>query len=355
VRARLFKEFPGPRARFNLVLCNGPAKRAETRDCPICNEPIPLRLLAQHAELETERVESILEHIGDLDVWADPFMGYTGIGCASFALVLSPTNLQWPARRPASRRRVTARRHPHPHIDHTAKMIRDVQRHRKARHALLRDATRDGDDDPPRASKARTFELCPVCQQRVPGDPDVINAHVDACLAHAARQESSRSEAERQQEASTPDEDVDVDVDDDEEDPWEDITAPDGTSRLRMRAGGPSARRLGFDVRDRNAEDVEVDVDIDGEDDIVFGNAQFTEADIFDGPKEEGLATEEHVEAAIAKAREAGDWKALVVALEGRIKLMVGIVLYAGEVGSSSSHSMQPGRWQHRPRRAVCA
>lgn len=48
------------------------AKRAETRECPICREPIPLRLLGQHYTLESSRVQAILDHIGDLEGFSDP-------------------------------------------------------------------------------------------------------------------------------------------------------------------------------------------------------------------------------------------------------------------------------------------
>ena len=47
------------------------AKRAETRPCPACSELIPIRLLAAHAELEMQRVEDIIKHIGDAEVLAE--------------------------------------------------------------------------------------------------------------------------------------------------------------------------------------------------------------------------------------------------------------------------------------------
>ena len=48
------------------------AKRAETRECPICRERIPLRLLGQHYTLESSRVQVILDHIGDFEGFSDP-------------------------------------------------------------------------------------------------------------------------------------------------------------------------------------------------------------------------------------------------------------------------------------------
>ena len=55
-----------------LCVAPHPAKRAETRDCPICREHIPLRLLGQHYTLEISRVQTILDHVGDLEGFSDP-------------------------------------------------------------------------------------------------------------------------------------------------------------------------------------------------------------------------------------------------------------------------------------------
>lgn len=55
-----------------------PAKRAVTRPCPVCQEEIPVRLLAAHAELEAARVEEILRSVGSTEVLeeAEPDDGY---------------------------------------------------------------------------------------------------------------------------------------------------------------------------------------------------------------------------------------------------------------------------------------
>ena len=49
-------------------LIHFPAKRAETRKCPVCDEPIPLRLLGKHADLESERLDEIMRCIGSTEV-----------------------------------------------------------------------------------------------------------------------------------------------------------------------------------------------------------------------------------------------------------------------------------------------
>jgi hypothetical protein len=47
------------------------AKRAETRPCPVCEELIPLRLLAVHLDLELQRVEEIVKAVGSMEVLHD--------------------------------------------------------------------------------------------------------------------------------------------------------------------------------------------------------------------------------------------------------------------------------------------
>lgn len=92
-----------------------------------------------------------------------------------------------------------------------------------------------------------------MCNSTVRGDDDVVNAHVDACVADEARKQEEERQREllRQQE-----EDEDLDV------------------------GGPiDIRGTGFHTRS-NEPDIDEDVDIDGDDD--YGEVQFTEGDILD-------------------------------------------------------------------------
>ena len=50
-------------------------KRAETRQCPICSEYIPVRLLGAHCDLETQRTEEVIRAIGSLEVYGDSVDG----------------------------------------------------------------------------------------------------------------------------------------------------------------------------------------------------------------------------------------------------------------------------------------
>ena len=104
------------------------------------------------------------------------------------------------------------------------KSLRLVKRHRKQRHARLRDVTREDDElvglsalGSGRGRWARTSAgtLCPVCMKSVPGDMKMVETHVDACLAHEARMQDERDRAARallRQEEYLDDVDVDGDV-----------------------------------------------------------------------------------------------------------------------------------------------
>lgn len=83
-------------------------------------------------------------------------------------------------------------------------MIQAIKRHRKQRHTRLRDLTRDLDGDATSSgttSRDSFFRRlaageiqCPVCMASIRGDDDVVEAHIDACLAHQARQTEERDE-----------------------------------------------------------------------------------------------------------------------------------------------------------------
>jgi DNA repair exonuclease SbcCD ATPase subunit len=87
------------------------------------------------------------------------------------------------------------------------KTIHAIKTHRKKRHGKLREMTRDEEDG--RSVRATWGNggdegvPCPVCGQGVRGDRDVMEAHVDSCLAHECR---------RLEEASRAEEDVDIDI-----------------------------------------------------------------------------------------------------------------------------------------------
>jgi len=143
-----------------------------------------------------------------------------------------------------------------------------LRNHRKQRHAKLREMTRDDEDigwwGGRRSGKRDEDEgtLCPVCAKTIRGDVDVVEAHVDSCLAHV-RLLSHQTPGSRSGDVN---DDMDVDV--------------DGDGLMESATMGINFRGMGFDIPDRSQHDVEDEVDVDGEDEALFGAAQFTESDI---------------------------------------------------------------------------
>jgi hypothetical protein len=196
----------------------------------------------------------------------------------------------------------------------------------------LRDVTRDEDDlsvvGKGKGRATTTAEQCPVCLQDVDGDLDVIAAHIDACLAHAELQRPASSidadgEAPLNIEGYAGEGDSDI---------WEESETPDGVRRLRLRAGARNgAIALGFTVGDRAVDDVDDEVDVEGDDLSAFGAAHFTEVDVLAEPCDSvlprpdtvGRAAEVEVDMAIERARNRKDSQALIAALESKVQLVV--------------------------------
>ena len=67
-------------------------------------------------------------------------------------------------------------------------MIKTVKRRRKQRYHRLREMIQNNDNSRHhggRGEEGVSEIVCPVCLETVFGDPDVTEAHVDACLIHA--------------------------------------------------------------------------------------------------------------------------------------------------------------------------
>ncbi|PCH40844.1 hypothetical protein WOLCODRAFT_71360, partial [Wolfiporia cocos MD-104 SS10] len=236
------------------------AKRAETRICPVCDEAIPVRLLAKHSELEMARVEEIIQHIGSTEVLAEaePDEGLTSRSRRTAVKVRKTSGRSKFGAVFASTSEVT--------LDEVDRLIRSLKGRRKQRYAKLRDLMREDEDEGWWGNRHDAHEgtTCPVCGQTVRGDVDVIEAHVDSCLAHVrivGEQWDRRASGSGQADVE-----LDIDVDGD--------TIESATAGVSFRVG------TGFDIRDRTQQDVEDEVDVDGEDEAVFGAAQFSEKDI---------------------------------------------------------------------------
>lgn len=343
----------GPPCLPFLVFCSSshtapfvpnPAKRAETRECPICGEHIPLRLLGQHYTLESSRVQTILDHVGDLECFSDPHaLAHAPYVCHLCTqsrwihTVVSEYTFTQLLHRSIARRRATL----HHRGGSTAfparleKTISTIKRRRKARNMALRAVTRDEDDVPVTGKgKGRsrpTAEQCPVCMQDVEGDLDVIAAHVDACLAHAELHRPGGSMYAEGDGGAL--QNIEANVENGEDDVWEESETPDGVRRLRLRQGvRAGAAALGFVVRNRTVEDVDDEIDVEGDDLSAFGAAQFTEADILIEGGDSELSkhdsvrcmaeAEVEVDLAIERARHANDSQRLITALESKVRLL---------------------------------
>jgi hypothetical protein len=73
-------------------------------------------------------------------------------------------------------------------LEQTDKTIQTVKRRRKQRHAKLKEMAKEEEEGTLGESWLDKFNgveiVCPVCSTTVRGDQDVVNAHVDACVAH---------------------------------------------------------------------------------------------------------------------------------------------------------------------------
>ncbi|PPQ71099.1 hypothetical protein CVT24_009850 [Panaeolus cyanescens] len=310
------------------------ARRAETRQCPICSEHIPLRLLPVHRDLEDERLATIIGKVGSLEPIYDE----------------DADNEPGPSSR-ARRSAIKARKSmttqtPADIIEQSTKTIQAVRRRRKQRYGKLKDMARE-EEESARDPWLRRFTgeevLCPVCSTTVRGDQDVIDAHVDACLAYENRRAEEARERELEHRRA-----IDEGI-------WE--GEEDATFAGDIRGAG-FQRRL-------DVEDSDIEVDIEGDDNEVFGEVQFTEGDIVpvvvsrpeidedgeveieddgsdDGQKtlQELVAASAHIhqekaslrrdvsaaegeaDQAILNARQRKDKASLVTALENKIKLL---------------------------------
>lgn len=96
-------------------------------------------------------------------------------------------------------RKSFATQSPSDSLAQSTKTIQSVKRHRKQRHIKLKELAKDDEETNSRDSWLGRFTgeeiTCPVCSINVRGDQDVLDAHVDACLAH----ESQRLEMARRQ------------------------------------------------------------------------------------------------------------------------------------------------------------
>ena len=149
-------------------------------------------------------------------------------------------------------------------------MINTVKRRRKQRYHRLRQMIQSYNNDADYSSRSGgSRTVCPVCLETVFGDPDVTEAHVDACLVHAIPGSNGQTEIDIGGPSRTRITDC-VDL--------AGLVVPKSLGNfLHVQI---CASASGFHVRDINHKDVEEEIDVDGDDEDIFGRAQFTEVDI---------------------------------------------------------------------------
>ena len=230
-----------------------------------------------------------------------------------------------------------------------------ITRRRKARHVRLKELAKEeatwvvqhgaGDVGPDGVAAGI---VCPVCSQPIRGDRDVVETHVDACLAYESRRTQVERERERTVGLIRGNEEVEVDVDMG----WD--AAEEESTGIRVITNA-NLQGTGIHIRP-STMDTEDDIDIDGTDDVMFGDAQFAEADVVKVESEDldwvqnvdsrsnhdqktrastptdvsslsqpGTSGEDmgKLDLAILAARSRGDNLALIVALEAKLNAMV--------------------------------
>lgn len=227
--------------------------------------------------------------------------------------------------------------------------IGNMTRRRKARHARLKELAKEEATWLARCSAEGEAVgiVCPVCSQTIRGDRDVVEAHIDACLAYESRRAQLERERERTVRLMRENEDADVDVDVDTG--WGAVGEESARTRVITNA---SLRGTGIHIRPSTV-DTEDDIDVDGTDDAMFGDAQFGEADVLRVELEADVDVDQHLDqrsnhdrlpqatdsssprprgsdedmdkldVAILTARSRGDNLALIAALEAKLEAMV--------------------------------
>ena len=151
-------------------------------------------MLSRHAELESERVEDVIRKVGSLDVTYDGlddgympyFLSFTYQYLKS---CLRPGSSSY-VRRSAlkARKSLTTRNVYDSLVEQSGKTIQTVKRRRKQRHSKLKEMARQEEEGNSKDSWSRCFTgetiVCPVCLATVRGDQDVVDAHIDSCLAN---------------------------------------------------------------------------------------------------------------------------------------------------------------------------
>ncbi|XP_023219471.1 E3 ubiquitin-protein ligase RNF220-like isoform X2 [Centruroides sculpturatus] len=120
-------------------------------------------------------------------------------------------------------------------------------------------------------------ETCSVCNERLSGTSEEINNHIESCL--------------RKKETESDEENVDVEDEFYEEYEWAGQTRIRATSLLHGRFSAS-----GYQVGKHDDDDDDQDLNVDGDDTVTYGQAQYTEADVIPCTSDEPLENKERQE-----------------------------------------------------------
>lgn len=128
-----------------------------------------------------------------------------------------------------------------------------------------------------KGKKKRSLEeTCSVCNERLSGTSEEINNHIESCL--------------RKKETESDDENVDVEDEFYEEYEWAGQTRIRATTLLHGRFSAS-----GYQVG-KHEDDDDQDLNVDGDDTVTYGQAQYTEADVIPCTSDEPVENKERQE-----------------------------------------------------------
>ncbi|XP_058791188.1 E3 ubiquitin-protein ligase Rnf220-like [Phymastichus coffea] len=126
---------------------------------------------------------------------------------------------------------------------------------------------------------------CPVCSERLSGTPEELNQHVERCL--------NKQNPEHRHHGDDEDVDVEGDAEAFEEYEW--------AGQRRVRASSMLLGGFAGELSRGSADDEDVDLVVDGDENAQFGPAQYTEADVVT-PRHEGSEREQKEREALREA-----------------------------------------------------
>ena len=142
-------------------------------------------------------MEEVIRKVGSSDITYDEMDdGYISNSLSTHILILKsyiirPGSSSHVRRSALKAKKSLTTRNIYDSVEQSGKTIQAVKRRRKQRHSKLKEMAREEEEGSSKDSWSRSFTgetiVCPVCLATVRGDQDVVDAHVDSCLANESR------------------------------------------------------------------------------------------------------------------------------------------------------------------------